>query len=144
MWRRKCLNLLSFSKKHRLDFVTILNNSNDKEMAKEAKKGLQRSKVRCLRIHLTLYTLVSIFIFSWLLSFHFIWHWQGEFYWQSGASQIGDHFLYSHDLNVWFKGEIVKRNQKPVTLRGKGLVLVWEGLRVSPNLKERMNKLNRG
>ena len=35
----------------RLNFVTLLNNSNDKEMAKEAKKGLKRSKVRCLDIH---------------------------------------------------------------------------------------------
>ena len=35
---------------------------------------------------------------------------QGEFVKQSKASSIGDHFLYSHDLNVWFRGDTVRRN----------------------------------
>ena len=26
------------------------------------------------------------------------------------ASLVGDQFLYSHDLNVWFRGDIVRRN----------------------------------
>ena len=42
----------------------------------------------------------------------------GEFVWQSGASYIGDHFLYSHDLEFWFKSNTVKGNLKPDTLRG--------------------------
>ena len=28
---------------------------------------------------------------------------QGEFVYQSKASFIRDHFLYSHDLNMWFR-----------------------------------------
>ena len=61
-----------------------------------------------------------VFIFSTLFSLHFLWYWQGEFVWQSGASHIGGHFLYSHDLYIWCKGDTVRRNEKPVTLRGKG------------------------
>ena len=30
--------------------------------------------------------------------------------WQSRASLVGDHFLYSHDLNVCFRGDIVRRS----------------------------------
>ena len=29
---------------------------------------------------------------------------------QSSVTLIGDHFLYSHDLNLWFSGDIVERN----------------------------------
>ena len=35
-----------------------------------------------------------------MFSIHFPRSWQGEFVKQSGASLAGDHFLYSHDLNV--------------------------------------------
>ena len=34
------------------------------------------------------------------------------------ASLVGDHFLYSHDLNVWFWGDVLKRYHmlvKPLT-----------------------------
>ena len=41
----------------------------------------------------------------------FLWNWQEEFISQSRASLVGDHFLYSHDLYVWFRGDIVRRNQ---------------------------------
>ena len=34
------------------------------------------------------------------------------------ASLVGDHFLYSPDLNVQFKGDAAGRNLKPFTLRG--------------------------
>ena len=34
----------------------------------------------------------------------------GEFVYQSKALSIGDHFLHSHDLNVGFSGDIVRRN----------------------------------
>ena len=44
--------------------------------------------------------------------------WQGEIVQQSRAALVGDHLLYSHnfhflyscDLNVWFKDDIVRRN----------------------------------
>ena len=39
-----------------------------------------------------------------------LWYWQREFVKQSRASLVGDHFLYSRDLNVWFRGDNVRRN----------------------------------
>ena len=68
---------------------------------------------------LTLYTLTSVCIFSILFFIHFPRCWQGEFVIQSKVSLPGDHFLYSHDLNVWFRSDIVGRNEKLVTLRVK-------------------------
>ena len=35
---------------------------------------------------------------------------QGEYVWQSKASEIGDYFYYSHHFDIWFKGETVMRN----------------------------------
>ena len=54
-----------------------------------------------------LYTLTSVCIFSILFSEHFLRCWQGEFVKQSRAYLVGDHFLYSHDHNVWFTGDTV-------------------------------------
>ena len=45
-------------------------------------------------------------IFSILFSIHFPRCWQGEFVKQSRASSKSDHFLYSHDLNLWFRGNM--------------------------------------
>ena len=59
---------------------------------------------------LTLYTLTSVYIFSILFSIHFLWCWQGEFVKQSRASLVGDHFFYSHDLNVCFDCDTDGRN----------------------------------
>ena len=42
---------------------------------------------------------------------------KGEFVSQS-SSIVGDHFLYSCNLNVGFRGDIVRRNWMIVTLRG--------------------------
>ena len=39
-----------------------------------------------------------------------LWYWQREFVKQSRASLVGDHFLYSRDLNVWFRADNVRRN----------------------------------
>ena len=58
---------------------------------------------------LTLYTLTSVCIFSTLF-IHFLRCWQGEFVCQSKSFFPGDHFLNSHDCNVWFRGDIVRRN----------------------------------
>ena len=66
---------------------------------------------------LTLYTLKSVYIFSIQFFIHFLWCWQGEFVYQSKASFVGDHFLYSHDLDVRFRGDIEGRNLMLVTLR---------------------------
>ena len=64
----------------------------------------------------TLYTqtLVCTFSFSFLFSIHFLWPWQGDF--------IGDHFFYSRNLYVWFRGNILQINLMLVTLRGLKLV----------------------
>ena len=32
---------------------------------------------------------------------------------------VDNHFLYSHDLNVRFRGDIVRRNSMLITPRGK-------------------------
>ena len=66
---------------------------------------------------LTLYTLASVCIFSTLFFIHFLRHWQGEFVCWSKDSFHGDHSLYSHDLNVWLRADIVGRNKKLVNLR---------------------------
>ena len=57
-----------------------------------------------------LYTLTSVFIFSILFSVHFLRCWQGEFVYNQEFSLVGDHFLCSHDINEWFRGDIVRRN----------------------------------
>ena len=59
---------------------------------------------------LNLYTLTSVFIISILSPVHLLMCWQGEFVQQSRVSLGGDHFLYSHDIDVWFSGDIVGRN----------------------------------
>ena len=43
-------------------------------------------------------------------SIHFLRFWKGEFVQQSRASLVGDRFIYSHDLNVWIRDDIVRRN----------------------------------
>ena len=53
----------------------------------------------------TLYILTSVCTFSIQFSIHFLSCWQGEFVQQSRVSFAGDHFLYSHDLNVWFRSK---------------------------------------
>ena len=68
---------------------------------------------------LTLYTLTSVGIFSILFSKHFLRCQPGEFVQQSRASLVGDQLLYSPNLNVWFRGDMVRRNSMPVTLRGQ-------------------------
>ena len=35
----------------------------------------------------------------------------------SRASSVGDHFLYSHDLHVCSRGDIVRRNKMLVNLK---------------------------
>ena len=66
-------------------------------------------------LSLTRYTLTSVCIFSILCSIYFLRCWQGEFVWQSRASLVGGHFVYSCDFNVWFRGDIVGRNRTLVT-----------------------------
>ena len=53
----------------------------------------------------TLHILMSV----WIFSIHFLRYWQGICS-TFKASLVGDHFLYSHDLNMWFRGDIVRRN----------------------------------
>ena len=73
----------------------------------------------------TLYTLTSVCIFSILFSIHFLWYWQGEFVYQSRASLVGDHFLYSHDLDVWSMGWYCKENLDCSHSQAKGSFL-WQ------------------
>ena len=64
-------------------------------------------------------TLTSVCIFSTLFFVHSLGYWQGEFDEQSWASLVGDHFLYSHDLNVLFSGDTWRRTSMLVTFRVK-------------------------
>ena len=67
---------------------------------------------------LTLFTLMSVCIFSILFSIHFRRCWQGEFTQQLKVPFIGDHFLYSQGLNAWFSCDIVRRDQMPTVTVG--------------------------
>ena len=58
-------------------------------------------------VSITLYTLTSECIFFTLFFITFLRCWQGEFVEKSEAALVGDHSL---DLNVWFRGDIVRRN----------------------------------
>ena len=51
-----------------------------------------------------------VFTLSTLFSTRFPWHWQGKFLSQTRATVVVDHFLYSHDLNFWFRNDTVGRN----------------------------------
>ena len=75
---------------------------------------------------LTLSSRTLAFIFSTLFSVRLLWHWQARRIFRlSGASYLGDHFLYSHDLYISIKGDTVRKNgTEPVALRGDG-VNVW-------------------
>ena len=59
---------------------------------------------------LTLYALKSVCIFSILFSKHFLGCQHGEFVLQSRSSLVGDQLLYSPDLQVQFRGDMVRRN----------------------------------
>ena len=75
---------------------------------------------------LTLSSRTLAFIFSTLFSVRLLWYWQAwRIFRLSGASYLGDHFLYSHDLYISIKGDTVRKNgTEPVALRGDG-VNVW-------------------
>ena len=55
------------------------------------------------------YTLTSVCTFSILFSKHFLGCWQGELVHQSIEYLVGDHFLYSYDLTVLYRGYTVRR-----------------------------------
>ena len=59
---------------------------------------------------LTSSTWKSVCIISILFSAHLLMCWQREFVLQLKVSLVGDYFLYSHDINVWFSGDNVGRN----------------------------------
>ena len=87
---------------------------NEKKNEGRNEKWMNTSKCQNkwmeIKKNLTLYTLRSVWILSILLFIHFLGCWQGEFVYQSKASFVADHFFYSHDFNVWFRDDIVRRN----------------------------------
>ena len=82
-------------------------------------KQLEICQWQAQTIHLrfTLYTLTSGWLFPILLSKHFLCWWQGEFVLRSRASSAGSHFLSSHDFNIWFRDNNVRRNGMVVILK---------------------------
>ena len=61
---------------------------------------------------LTCCILISVWMFSILFCIHFLRCWQGEFVEQSRASLVGDHFISCHELNEWFRGDIISNKQQ--------------------------------
>lgn len=59
--------------------------------------------------------------------------WQGECASQSRESLVGDHFLYSCDPYVWFRGITVRRNSVLVTPRDQRVSFLIS-LKLSPNI----------
>ena len=72
---------------------------------------------------LTLSTLTPVWIPSILFSIHFLRCWQGDFVQQS---LVGNHFLYSCDLNVAFRGDIVGETLTMLVTPGsQRLISIW-------------------
>ena len=71
----------------------------------------------------TLYTLTSVCIFSTQFFIHLLRCLQGEFVSQSNGFFPADHFLNSHDLNVWLRSDIVGEIRYLALLGFKGLRL---------------------
>ena len=44
------------------------------------------------------------------VSIHFQWYWQGEFFFIIKSFFDRDHFISYREVNVWFKGGLLKRN----------------------------------
>ena len=57
---------------------------------------------------------------------------QGDFVEKARAPLVGYHFLYSHDLYVWLRGDIVRSNETLFSLRGHSSLLEVTGLRGWP------------
>ena len=56
-----------------------------------------------------MHTLTLQCIYCGQFSLHFLWHWGGS---------VADHFLYSHDLNVWFSSDTVMWNSMLIIVKG--------------------------
>ena len=69
------------------------------------------SSIKC-KLNPLIFNRDRVFIFSILFTVHLLGCCQGEFVYESRVSLVGDHFLYSHDINVWFSGDIVRRNAR--------------------------------
>ena len=54
---------------------------------------------------------------------------------------ISDHFLYSHDPNVWFRGNIMRRNYMHVTPGTKGLIVITISFFLCAEHQHRMSLL---
>ena len=65
--------------------------------------------------------LQAVCIFSIVFSILFIRCGQGEFLQQSRVSLVSDHLLYSHGLDVWFRGDTFGKIRLLLLLGVKGL-----------------------
>ena len=71
------------------------------------------------------YIQTSVCIFSILFPIHMQRCWQGGLVAQSRIILVGDRFFYSCDLNVWSRGDIVRRIKMLVTLKGFRLIFIF-------------------
>ena len=97
--------------------------STTKMMMRRMKKVEKRYTVHWSYVSpfVTLYTSLSE-LFSPYYFLYISRCWQGECFEQSRASLVGDHFMYSHDLSVWFRSVTVMRNYLPVTLGSQRVI----------------------
>ena len=63
-----------------------------------------------------------LYTFSILVSIHFARCRKGEYVWQSRTIEVGDHFLHSQDLHIWFKGNTMGRNKRSKISEIKGFM----------------------
>ena len=120
------------------DIVTVIEHQVLQNGVQVDEYRIQRSfSNKILRVHrLTRYTLALVCIFSIVSSIHHLKRWQGEFVQQSRASLVGDHVLYSLDLNVLFRGDIVRRNKMLIWVRGsKARTPYTPGLKLKSQVK---------
>ena len=71
------------------------------------------------------YIRTSVCIFSILFPKHMQRCWQGELVSKSRIFLVGDRFFYSCDLNVWSRGDMVRRIKMLVTLKGFRLIFIF-------------------
>ena len=65
-----------------------------------------------------IFSLTSVWIFSLLFSMHFLWCWQGEFVWQSGASEFDSRVILLEEIRSQTLQGLIKmiRNYLPCTI----------------------------
>ena len=98
--------------------VPEIHDKDEEEEDEESRKKVYSTLILCFSFcNPSLSELFSPYYFLYISRC-----WQGECFEQSRASLVGDHFMYSHDLHVWFRSVTVMRNYLPVTLGSQRVI----------------------